>query len=605
MARLVLPRPCPLTVDLIIRSMADVFPKIEQARQHVEAGRIEQARSVLDRALRQSPGHPDLCNAMSLVLQAGLRFDQALFFAQRAAEARPKDPGYRQNLANIFAQLGRAELAEREYRAALALNPAATGARLGLSHVLRLTYRFAESTAQLEEALRTTPGDVELYSALSPLLLKQARVEDAVAAAHRGLELDPRHHGCAAALAHCLNYFPGAEPAAVLDAHRAAGAGYSAQAKSRYTSHNVTPDPDRRLRIGLLSGDLCRHAITFFLEPFIEHHDRESLEIACYSTCPHEDAVSASIKKRVGSWRSLAGAEPAAIASAIHNDRVDILIELFGHAAGHQIPVVVMKPAPIQVDFLGYPATTGIPEIEYRIVDSLTDPPGMDRFAGEQLIRLDPSFLCYSPLPGAPSCARSGEQLTFGSFNSAPKLNMEVFKTWAAILSRVPESRLVLKCLEFNDPALAPEVIRRFAALGIDPARIECLRFTSTVTDHLAIYHNIDVALDPFPYNGTTTTFDALFMGVPVVSLQGERHVARVSSAILTTLGCPDLIAKSPDHYVDIAATLATDSARLRSYRETLRSRLHASPLADGPAFAARLSVALRTIWRQWCARPR
>ncbi|MBX3377073.1 MAG: tetratricopeptide repeat protein [Phycisphaeraceae bacterium] len=585
--------------------MADVFPKIEQARQHVEAGRIEQARALLDRALRQNPGHPDLCNAMSLVLQSASRFDQALFFAERAAEARPNDPGYRQNLANILAQLGRAEPAEAQYRAALALNPAATGARLGLSHILRLTYRFAESTAQLEDALRTTPNDVELFSALAPLLLKQARVEDAVAAARRGLELDPHHHGCAAALAHCLNYMPGADPAEVLAAHRVAGGGYSAQAKSRYTSHNVQPDPDRRLRIGLLSGDLRRHAITFFLEPFIEHHDRAAFELACYSTCPHEDEVSASIKKRVALWRSLAGAAPETIASAIHKDRVDILIELFGHAAGHQIPVVVMKPAPVQADFLGYPATTGIPEIDYRFVDSLTDPPGAERFASEHLIRLDPSFLCYSPMPGAPPCGRTGDGLTFGSFNSAPKLNAGVFRTWASILSRVPRSRLILKCLEFNDPALPSAILARFAEHGVDPARIECLRFTSTVTDHLAVYHGVDIALDPFPYNGTTTTFDALFMGVPVVSLRGDRHVARVSSAILTNLGHPELIAQSQDQYIDIATSIAADPARLRLYRDTLRARLLASSLADGPAFAARLSGALRSIWHEWCARPR
>ncbi len=584
--------------------MIDVSAKIEQARLHVEAGRAEQARALLDRALRQSPGHPDLCNAMSMVLQSMGRADTALYFAQRAAQGRPTDSGFQQNLGNVYAGLGRGPESESAYRKAIEINPAATGARLGLSHVLRLTYRYAESTDQLREAIKTTPGDVELFSALSPLLLKQARVEESVEAARHGLSLQPGHSGCAIALAHAMNYMPGVGGADVLAAHKAAGLAHSPE--TRFSAHPNSRDPNRTLRIGLLSGDFRRHAVMFFLEPFLEHHDRSSLELICYSTGQAEDEVTARVKARVALWRPLAGATPRAIAETIHKDHVDILIELAGLMAGHNLPAVALKPAPIQVTYLGYPATTGFPEIDYRVVDSLTDPPGSEAFASEKLVRIDPSFLCYRPPEERPDTARApGGGLTFGSFNAAAKINRQVFRVWARMLKETPTSRLLLKSLEYYDPAMASFIRSRFAAEGIDPARIECSQVKRTFEEHLSSYRDVDIALDPFPYNGTTTTFEALSMSVPVVTLQGQRHVERVSAAILTNLGLTDLIASDENQYISIATSLAADPARLATLRESIRPRLLNSTLCDGPAYAARMDRALRGMWQEWCARPR
>ena len=586
--------------------MIDVSAKINQARAQFESGKPEQARALLERALRQNPGHPDLANAMSLVLLAMGRLDLALYHAEKAVQGRPKDAGFQQNLGNALAQLSRGEEAEQAFNRALSLDPRATGARLGLSHALRHRYRFAEATDHLREALKTQPGDPDFLGALGPLLLKQANVEEAVEVLEQGLARRPGDCGCAAGLAHCLNYLPEADPARVLAAHRTMGQAYAAQRPTRWTIFPNTREPDRRLRIGLLSGDFLQHAIAFFIEPFLTHHDRASLEVICYSTGTREDEVTARLKKLAAGWKDLKAASFEARAKAIREDKVDVLIDLAGNVAGHNIPALVMKPAPVQANYLGYPATTGLAEIDYRIVDSLTDPAGSDSHACEKLVRIDPSFLCYRPPDDPPDVgpARPTGPITFGSFNSAPKINRAVIAAWARLLNQTPGSRLLLKALEFYDEALSPDVLRRFDAAGVDPARIQVHRVKWTFREHLETYRDIDIALDPFPYNGTTTSFESLFMGVPVVTLRGDRHVSRVSAAILTNLGLPEFIAAGEDDYISIAKSLADEPARRAELRSTLRPRLLASTLCDGPVLASRLSAAIRTMWREWCSRP-
>lgn len=593
--------------------MVDVSAKIEQARLHVEAGRAEQARLLLERALRQTPGHADLCNAMSMVLQSMGKHDQALYFSQRAAQGRPMEPGFLLNLGNVYGVLARFKEAEDAYGKCLAINPHIPDARLGLSHILRQTYRYAAATEQLELALKDSPNDPELIGALSQLMLKQARVEDAVALAQRGLQLAPGHLNNAAALALSVNYMPGVTPEGALGAQRLLGEAYSRSAPKRWTQHANTPEPERKLRIGLLSGDFRQHAVMFFLEPFMEHLDRSAFELACYATGPGDD-VTTRLKSYAAVWRDLHTAAPAAIADAIHTDRVDILIELSGHASGHNMPAVAMRPAPIQVNFLGYPCSTGMPEIDYRIVDSLTDPsaapgwPGADAFASERLLRIDPSFLCFRPgVPPPPTPPTPGDRhgIVFGSFNSAIKINRGVIHAWARLLRETRDSTLYLKALEFQDGTLEVAFKSQFAAEGVAPERIRCAKLTRTYQDHLACYAEVDIALDTFPYTGTTTTFESLYMSVPVITLEGARHVERVSSAILTNAGLSDLIAHNQDQYIQLARDLAADAGRRASLRETIRPRLLASPLCDGPAFAARLGNALRGVWREWCARAR
>lgn len=585
--------------------MIDVSAKIQQARQFYEAGKAEQARALLARALQQTPGHPDLSNAMSLVLLGLGQFDLAVYHAERAAQGRADDAGVLTNLGNALAQKGDNARAIAAYRRALAAGPDPGGTRLGLSHALRMECRFTEAADELKTALARTPDDADLTAALAFLLLKMARVEEAAATARRGLERWPTDQGCAGALAHGLNYMPGASGPEVLAAHQACGAELARQHPVLWNAYPNSRDPERRLRIGLLSYDLSRHAVAYFIEPFLRHRDRASLEVVCYFTGPREDEVSVRLKGLADGWKHFKSTPHRRVAETIGADAVDVLIELAGFASNNSLPVLAMRPAPVQVNYLGYPSTTGLPGIGHRIVDSTTDPAGYDSHCSERLTRIDPSFLCYqtpadAPPPRPASSSPSGS-VTFGSFNSAPKINRGVIATWARLLREVPGSRLLLKAFEFNDPALAPDMLARFEAEGITRDRIEIVQLLGRYSDHLALYHRVDIALDPFPYNGTTTTFEALQMGVPVVTIRGDRHVSRVSSMILGNIGAPELVATDTEEYLRIARDLAADSGRRSSFHATLRDRLTASPLCDGPAYARRMTSAIREMWRRWC----
>jgi protein O-GlcNAc transferase len=297
-----------------------------------------------------------------------------------------------------------------------------------------------------------------------------------------------------------------------------------------------------------------------------------------------------------------------ALAERIRHDGIDILVDLVGHTAMNRLLVFARRPAPIQVTWLGYPNTTGLTAIDYRLVDAVTDPEGeADALASETLVRLPGGFLCYgghggAPAPGPAPCLATGT-VTFGSFNSPPKLSAATLDAWAQVLARLPESRLLLKGKPFADAATRALYLGRLAERGVAPERVELAAWLPDQA-HLALYDRIDIALDPFPYNGTTTTCQALWMGVPVVALRGDRHASRVGASLLTQIGLTDLIADSVEAYVETAIALAGDPARLADLRHSLRPRMAASPLCDATGFARKIEQAYRTMWQRWCEAP-
>ena len=285
---------------------------------------------------------------------------------------------------------------------------------------------------------------------------------------------------------------------------------------------------------------------------------------------------------------------------------VDILVDLAGHTAGNRMPLFSLRPAPVQVTYLGYPNTTGLSTMDYRITDAWADPPGQtEALHTEKLIRLDHGFLCYTPPEAAPevdpSPHRKTGAVTFGSFNNMAKFNAGVASLWASVLKAVPGSRLIMKFKTLSDPEVRQTVIDAFAANGVSSDRLSLHGFLPSFADHFALYNRIDIGLDTTPYNGTTTTCEALWMGVPVLALAGRTHVARVGVSILTGLGLSELVAQSREDYVQMAAALARDCRRLDALRKGLRPRMQASPLMDGPGFARRVESAYRAMWRRWC----
>jgi len=428
-------------------------------------------------------------------------------------------------------------------------------------------------------------------------------LEDATAAFDAAIRTDPDYAGAYSNLLLSLHYRAEVTGAAILAQARRFAARF--EAPSRHFAN--TADPNRRLRIGYVSGDYCRHSVAYFLAPVLSHHDRTSVQVFCYSTGAKTDDMTERLQSGADQWRSLVGVSDEAGSKMVIADGIDVLVDLSGHTALNRLTLFARKAAPVQVSWLGYPGTTGLTAMDYRLVDVVSDPEDEDgTHTSETLIRLRDGFLCYGPPAEAPEPKMPegcGYPVSFGSFNNLAKLSADTFEVWAALLDRVHGARLVLKGRPFADPAVRLLVRERFRERGVAPERVVLIEHLSATAEHLAAYNEVDIGLDPFPYNGTTTTCEALWMGVPVVTLRGDRHSGRVGASLLTQMGLEDLIARDTEDYLRIAVTLADDDKRRNELRRTLRARMAASSLCNGPAFARKLEEAYRKIWRDWCAR--
>jgi predicted O-linked N-acetylglucosamine transferase (SPINDLY family) len=355
----------------------------------------------------------------------------------------------------------------------------------------------------------------------------------------------------------------------------------------------------RRLRIGYVSGDFRLHSVAFFFAPVLENHDRVHYEITCYQCSPRSDAVTSNLRSHSDRWREAWRLNDDALETAIREDAIDILVDLSGHTAENRLPVFARRAAPVQATWLGYPGTTGVAAIDFRITDAVADPPGQsDAAHTERLYRLPRPMWSFRPDPRMPEVGPSPARTrppTFGSFNYLPKLNDRVLELWARVLREVPASRLVVT--RVPGPDSARRLSSTFAGLGVDPGRLELHGLVGR--DRLAnILAEVDIALDPFPYAGTTTTCEVLWMGLPVVSLAGENTPARSGASLLSAVGLSDFVADSPDAYVTTARSLALDPDALERIRGTLRARFAASPLRDEAGLARELELAYETMWK-------
>jgi predicted O-linked N-acetylglucosamine transferase (SPINDLY family) len=370
------------------------------------------------------------------------------------------------------------------------------------------------------------------------------------------------------------------------------------------TSHPVAVSKKfGRIKIGYISPDFREHSVSYFFLPFLEYHNRDSFEIFCYSEVKREDKITHRIKELSDHWRPIAWLRDRAVAEQVRQDGIDILVDLAGHTAENRLLVFAYKPAPVQVTWLGYPNTTGMPVIDYRFTDEIADPPGeADEYHSEILMRLPDGFLCYGPPDDAPGVSglptHKNGRITFGSFNNLPKINPQVIGLWSRLLHQVADSRLLLKSKQFADEHVRQRFLDLFSVCGIGAERLRLLPRVASTAGHLALYHQVDIALDPFPYNGTTTTCEALWMGVPVITLRGDRHAGRVGASILTRLGLEEMIAQNEEAYVDIGVALAASMSALENLRSGLRSRMQSSVLCDGRSFARTMENTFQKVWQ-------
>lgn len=577
---------------------------IHAAHAHAAAGRPDQARRTLESALARAPRDPRINRILGLLLAQLKDTARGVYHAQRAAELEPLNPDNSAALGDVLMLAARHADAARAFQQTIALDPRRPAAYDGLAQS-RLFIDDAEGAiAAMAEAVAAIPGEVALWRNYGGLLLRLCRHEEAIAILRRGIAINPARPEIDDQLCHTLNYAPGENAPDVAAAHRRFGEVVAAHIRESPAPWPDPGPPGRPLRIGYLSPDFRSHSCAHFIEPLLRHHDRARVEPVCYFTGDKTDEVTARLKS-LAEWRDVSSIPIRALAETIRRDRIDILFELSGHTAGHRLLGLARRAAPIQATYLGYPNTTGLATIDLRFVDSLTDPaPAADALATERLIRLPGCFLCYQPpypikgetLPDPARPRSPGAPITFGSFNMVQKLNGPLIELWSRVLEAVPGSRLLLKC-DTRLKAVRERVLGWFAARAIDPARIELAPMTKGFAEHLAIYHAVDVALDTFPYNGTTTTCEALWMGVPVVSLAGNVHASRVGLSLLSAAGLVDLSARSPEEFIRAAAELALNPARLDDLRSSLRARLLASPLCDGPGFVRGLEEACRAEW--------
>jgi predicted O-linked N-acetylglucosamine transferase (SPINDLY family) len=374
--------------------------------------------------------------------------------------------------------------------------------------------------------------------------------------------------------------------------------------------HPVTDEPERTLRVGFVSHDLNNHSVAAFLDAPLLGLRGAGFETVGYSTSPNRDATTERLAPLFSRFEHLPAVRSLDLAKRVHADRIDILVDLNGLTLGHRLHAFQLKPAPVQVTWLGYPNTTGLRAIDCRLVDSTTDPVGADAFAAERLVRIDPCFICYTPPQRRPDHAGAGwtppawspaPHIRFGCFNNTAKVSDAALACWSRVLAMTPGATLTLKSIGLHAPPVQQALQRRLEAASIDPARVTLLPATVGIADHLAVYGEIDIALDTFPYNGTTTTCEALACGVPVVACVGDRHAARVSASILGAAGLHELVAPGADTLAGVAASLAADYPRLTGLRTTLADRFVASPVCDAGLFGRRFADALRDAWRRRC----
>ncbi|HWA28525.1 MAG TPA: tetratricopeptide repeat protein [Lacunisphaera sp.] len=611
-------------------------PLHAQALAHFKAGRLAEALPLIEQVLATGPVGPAAASfhlLHGLILRGVNRPDDALAAFRQAAAVDPKLAEAHHQAGNVLKSLGRyaeavdalstasslapnhaptwlnfgvacLEAGDRAaaiaaFQRAITLEPTRPEAHNILGHALASAGQNAPARAAFEAALRLRPGYAAAHDNLGRLDKQEGNLRAAVAHYRAALasQPSPETHSN---LLFALNFLPDAGPAEVFAEHRRWNELYAAKLAPA-APPPVPPTAGRRLRIGYLSPDFNHHSVAYFIEPVLAAHDRTRFEVFCYASVRQPDHVTERLRGLAEHWRDIARLNDDDAAALIRADQLDLLIDLAGHTARHRLLVLARRPAPVQVTWIGYPNTTGLDAIDYRLTDAISDPAGTtEQFHSEKLVRLSANFSCYRPDDQAPPVNTrpniSSGGLTFGCFNNFAKVTPDVLVLWARLLASLPGSKLILKSRGLGDPAVQARILAGFGVAGIAPGRLTFNSAELSVADHLSLYHGVDIALDTFPYNGTTTTCEALWMGVPVITLAGRVHAARVGASLLTHLGLPEWIAATPDEYLRIAREAALDAPRRAALRASLRERMRASPLCDATAFTRIVENALASL---------
>lgn len=628
------------------------YKKVIQIKPHdfgsyYNLGNIYKNKGELDEALRfylrsieLNPSFVGPYNNVANIYKQQRKFDEAVYYYQKAIALDPDFAGAYYNLAQTFQDMHRIDKAILYYQKTIQVNPHLVNVYYNLGNALNQKGQIQEAVRCYRKAIQINPNLDYVYNNLGNTLLDLEETDEAFACFRKAFEINP---GNAYALAnfgnaiagqgkiaeaeeyyrHALNLQPDFSTAysnllsvshystkydaqSVFTEHKRFAEQYEEPLKMHLAPHHNEKTAGRRLKIGYISPDFRRHSVGYFIEPVLASHNQRDFEIFCYYNHQIYDNVTERMKGYVNHWRPIEGISDEQAAEMIRKDRIDICVDLAGHTGYNRILLFARKPAPVQVTWIGYPDTTGLSSMDYRIVDNFTDPVGMtEQFNTETLIRLPHSFLCYLPhqdtpeIQGLPVIKNS--HITFGSFNVIQKLSANIIQLWSEILKAVPDSRLLIKAKGLSNKTTREYLMNKFLMHGIHEERIELLSWTPAFKEHMEIYNRVDMVLDTFPYNGTTNTCEALWMGVPVITLKGSTHVSRVGTSLLSNAGLPELIAGTDHEYIEKAVELAHDTERLKILRKSLREKMMQSPLTDAKQFTAHLEYFYRRMWETWC----
>ncbi len=567
-------------------------------------GREEDAIEVYRHALSIDPGDIQCNYNLGLLLKECSQYSAAVIAFEKVQKKSPHLSEVHNSLGYVRRLMGDFDIAKECLEKAVELNPLYVEAYYNLGRVYLDKLRPGDALQKFFRVIDIRPEFSDAYWQMGNAYIAQGNYEQAERQYRKCLEIRPDHQAAHSNLLLVLHYNPEMSAEYIFREHRKWAARMESISEAEMSFQN-SKDPERRLNIGYISPDFRAHSVAYFVEALLVRHDKEKFNVFVYSDVDSCDGVTQRFQDCVKNWRDISQETNEKVMSVMRKDKLDILIDLAGHTNCERTALIAKKPAPLVMGYLGYPDTIGLKSADYRITDDVADPLLCDQFYTESLIRLPSGFLCYTPPRDCPPilpapCTKRG-YFTFGSFNNIAKINSDVVRVWSDILHEVPNSRLLLKSKAFFEQSVSDRCREMFHAHGIADDRIEIKAWSLTNIQHMSLYSKVDLALDTFPYNGTTTTCEALWMGVPVITLTGYNHAGRVGTSILTNVGLGDLVARTPEEYTALASKMARDYTCCSGLRDELRDKIVKSSLGNQAQFTMSFEEALRDVWRNLC----
>jgi predicted O-linked N-acetylglucosamine transferase (SPINDLY family) len=571
----------------------DLYQKALGYYQHNE---YQQAACLLDELLSTLPNNAEILMLAGINVMAMGQISKALDFLEKSTELDPENHLTNYNYANTLLKDNQREKAIAFFQRTIELKPDYLPAINNLADIFKHCGRVKEAEQLCLQGIESAnDNNAEIYNTYANILTMMGCLEKAIENYHKALSIAPDKLEIRSNLLLAMNYTCKISQDEIFKEHLE----WDKHCRKQIMEHSSKSSNNRKIRLGYVSGDFRRHSVAFFIEPLIFNHDREKFEIFCYSDVVSPDDTTERIKSMTVNWRDISGMSNPDAAKLIKDDNIEILIDLAGHT-GKRLEIFSQKPAPIQITYLGYPNTSGLSTMDFRLTDQWADPVDQDKFYTEKLIRLPNGFQVYAPPgnapePNVPPHVDNGF-FTFGSFNNFAKITMDVIRIWAAILRETPGSRLMLKNMSLGDPFIRDEITQKFKRFDIAAERLVLNSFSGTMQEHLECYNQIDLALDTFPFNGATTTCESLWMGVPVLTLIGNQHACRVGYSLLNRLGLNSFAAKDKPQYLQTAVYHATNPKLIHNLKNSLRSAMAASSICNGKKFALEFENTMMNI---------